>query len=59
MSRSYQFHTCDVFTSRRFGGNPAGPVWSAESPVLSYESVDVSLVEPRKRDYSKGKTKSA
>lgn len=22
MSRSYRFHTCDVFTSRRFGGNP-------------------------------------
>jgi succinate dehydrogenase / fumarate reductase flavoprotein subunit len=32
--------------------------YSAEAPVLSYEPVDVSLVEPRKRDYSKGKTKS-
>ncbi len=29
--------------------------YSAEAPVLSYEQVDVSLVEPRKRDYSKGK----
>ncbi|HMQ05003.1 MAG TPA: succinate dehydrogenase flavoprotein subunit [Pyrinomonadaceae bacterium] len=29
--------------------------YSAESPVFSYEAVDVSLVEPRKRDYSKGK----
>ncbi len=29
--------------------------YSAEAPVLSYEAVDVSLVEPRKRDYSKGK----
>jgi succinate dehydrogenase / fumarate reductase flavoprotein subunit len=26
--------------------------YSAEAPVLSYEAVDVSLVEPRKRDYS-------
>ena len=33
--------------------------YSDESPILSYESVDVGLVEPRKRDYSKGKTKSA
>lgn len=33
--------------------------WSAESPILSYEAVDVSLVEPRKRDYSKGKAKAA
>ncbi len=31
--------------------------YSDESPVFSYEAVDVSLVEPRKRDYSKGKTK--
>jgi succinate dehydrogenase / fumarate reductase flavoprotein subunit len=31
--------------------------YSAESPVFSYEHVDVSLVEPRKRDYSKGKAK--
>jgi succinate dehydrogenase / fumarate reductase flavoprotein subunit len=29
--------------------------YSEESPVFSYEPVDVSLVEPRKRDYSKGK----
>ncbi|MEP6848747.1 MAG: succinate dehydrogenase flavoprotein subunit [Acidobacteriota bacterium] len=26
--------------------------YSAEAPVLSYEPVDVSIVEPRKRDYS-------
>lgn len=32
--------------------------YSAESPVFSYEAVDVSLVEPRKRDYSSGKSKS-
>jgi succinate dehydrogenase flavoprotein subunit len=32
--------------------------YSDEAPVLSYEPVDVSLVEPRKRDYSKGKSKS-
>ncbi|HMO81594.1 MAG TPA: succinate dehydrogenase flavoprotein subunit [Pyrinomonadaceae bacterium] len=32
--------------------------YSAEAPVFSYEPVDVSLVEPRKRDYSKGKTSS-
>lgn len=31
--------------------------YSEESPVLSYEPVDISLVEPRKRDYSKGKEK--
>lgn len=29
--------------------------YAAEAPVLSYEPVDVSLIEPRKRDYSKGK----
>lgn len=29
--------------------------YSEEAPVLSYEAVDVSLVEPRKRDYSKGR----
>src|SRR4028119_1766658 len=29
--------------------------YSGEGPVLSYEDVDVSLVVPRKRDYSKGK----
>ncbi len=33
--------------------------WSAESPILSYEEIDVSLIEPRKRDYSKGKGKTA
>ena len=33
--------------------------FSDEAPVLSYEAVDVSLVEPRKRDYSKGKTTTA
>jgi succinate dehydrogenase / fumarate reductase flavoprotein subunit len=31
--------------------------YSEEAPVLSYEAIDVSLVEPRKRDYSKGKAK--
>jgi succinate dehydrogenase / fumarate reductase, flavoprotein subunit len=29
--------------------------YAEEAPVLSYEPVDVSLIEPRKRDYSKGK----
>jgi succinate dehydrogenase / fumarate reductase flavoprotein subunit len=29
--------------------------YSGEGPVLSYEEVDVSLIVPRKRDYSKGK----
>jgi succinate dehydrogenase / fumarate reductase flavoprotein subunit len=33
--------------------------YSEEAPVFSYEPVDVSLVEPRKRDYSKGKAKAA
>lgn len=34
--------------------------WSAESPILSYEAVDIGLIEPRKRDYSsKGKAKAA
>ena len=32
--------------------------YSTEAPVLSYEAVDVSLVEPRKRDYSSGKKSS-
>lgn len=32
--------------------------YSDESPVFSYEPVDISLVEPRKRDYSKGKGKA-
>ncbi|MFM9905561.1 MAG: succinate dehydrogenase flavoprotein subunit [Pyrinomonadaceae bacterium] len=31
--------------------------YSDEAPVFSYEPVDISLVEPRKRDYSSGKTK--
>ena len=31
--------------------------YSDEAPVLSYDNVDVSLIEPRKRDYSKGKAK--
>ncbi|HEY0078779.1 MAG TPA: succinate dehydrogenase flavoprotein subunit [Pyrinomonadaceae bacterium] len=29
--------------------------YSGEGPVFSWEAVDVSLVKPRKRDYSKGK----
>jgi succinate dehydrogenase / fumarate reductase flavoprotein subunit len=33
--------------------------FSNEGPVLSYEDIDVSLVTPRKRDYSKGKEKTA
>jgi succinate dehydrogenase / fumarate reductase, flavoprotein subunit len=33
--------------------------YSDEAPVFSYEPIDVSLVEPRKRDYSKGKAKAA
>jgi hypothetical protein len=33
--------------------------YSGEGPVLSYEAVDVSLVKPRKRDYSKGKKEEA
>ena len=32
--------------------------YSAEAPVLSYEPIDVSLVEPRKRDYSSSKKKA-
>ncbi len=32
--------------------------YAAEAPVLSYEAIDVSLVEPRKRDYSSGKKSS-
>ena len=31
--------------------------YSEEAPVFSYEAVDTSLIEPRKRDYSKGKAK--
>ncbi|MCC6327515.1 MAG: FAD-binding protein, partial [Acidobacteria bacterium] len=33
--------------------------YADEAPVLSYESIDISLIEPRKRDYSKGKAKAA
>ncbi|HZB43846.1 MAG TPA: succinate dehydrogenase flavoprotein subunit [Pyrinomonadaceae bacterium] len=33
--------------------------FSGEGPVFSWEPVDVSLVEPRKRDYSKGKQDTA
>ena len=32
--------------------------FSTEAPVLSYEPIDVSLVEPRKRDYSSKKAKA-
>ena len=31
--------------------------YSDEAPVFSYEPVDISLIQPRKRDYSAGKTK--
>ncbi len=31
--------------------------YAEEAPVFSYEPVDISLVEPRLRDYSKAKTK--
>lgn len=33
--------------------------YSLESPILSYEAVDIGLIEPRKRDYTKGKAKAA
>jgi succinate dehydrogenase / fumarate reductase flavoprotein subunit len=33
--------------------------FAEEAPVFSYEPVDVSLIEPRKRDYSGGKAKAA
>jgi succinate dehydrogenase / fumarate reductase flavoprotein subunit len=33
--------------------------YADESPVLSYEDVDIGLIEPRKRDYSAGKAKKA
>ena len=33
--------------------------FSGEGPVFSYEPVDVSLIQPRKRDYSKGKKETA
>lgn len=32
--------------------------YADEAPVFSYESIDISLIEPRKRDYSKGKVKA-
>ena len=33
--------------------------YSGEGPVISYEPVDVSLIPPRKRDYSKAKKETA
>jgi succinate dehydrogenase / fumarate reductase flavoprotein subunit len=33
--------------------------YSGEGPVFSYEPVDISLIQPRKRDYSKGKKEAA
>jgi succinate dehydrogenase flavoprotein subunit len=33
--------------------------YSGEGPVFSYEPVDISLIKPRKRDYSKGKQAAA
>jgi len=33
--------------------------YSGEGPVFSYEPVDISLLQPRKRDYSKGKKEVA
>lgn len=33
--------------------------YSDEAPVLSYDEVDIGLIEPRKRDYTKGKSKEA
>jgi succinate dehydrogenase / fumarate reductase, flavoprotein subunit len=33
--------------------------YSGEGPVISYEAVDVSLIAPRKRDYSKAKKETA
>jgi succinate dehydrogenase / fumarate reductase flavoprotein subunit len=33
--------------------------YSEEAPIFSYEPVDISLIEPRKRDYTKGKTATA
>jgi hypothetical protein len=33
--------------------------YSDEAPILSYEAVDIGLIEPRKRDYTKGKAKAA
>ncbi|MNE75680.1 Fumarate reductase flavoprotein subunit [compost metagenome] len=31
--------------------------WTPEGPKISYEEVDVSLIKPRKRDYSSDKKK--
>jgi succinate dehydrogenase / fumarate reductase flavoprotein subunit len=33
--------------------------YSGEGPVFSYDAVDVSLIQPRRRDYSKGKRETA
>ncbi|HYK21607.1 MAG TPA: hypothetical protein VEV42_12780, partial [Pyrinomonadaceae bacterium] len=33
--------------------------YSGEGPVFSYAPVDISLIQPRKRDYSKGKKETA
>jgi succinate dehydrogenase / fumarate reductase flavoprotein subunit len=33
--------------------------FSDEAPILSYEAVDIGLIPPRKRDYTKGKAKAA
>jgi succinate dehydrogenase / fumarate reductase flavoprotein subunit len=33
--------------------------YSGEGPVISYEPVDIALIKPRKRDYSKGKKEAA
>ena len=33
--------------------------YSGEGPVISYEPVDITLIKPRKRDYSKGKKETA
>jgi len=33
--------------------------WTADGPALTYRPVDVSLVPPRKRDYTKGKATTA
>jgi succinate dehydrogenase / fumarate reductase flavoprotein subunit len=31
--------------------------WTADGPQISYEDIDVSLIKPRKRDYSSDKKK--
>src|ERR1041384_669237 len=33
--------------------------YSGEGPVFSYDPVDIALIKPRKRDYSKGKQEAA